>query len=95
MRDKSLDYETRRAARLAEKARIEAWAKEKVAETIKSIQDEHIDQNMREAMRRLVEYLENERKHYEDTPEAERHGHIYESVITVRDWLNRAELSHV
>jgi hypothetical protein len=48
-----------------------------------------IDQKTLEAMRRLVQYLEeSERRNYEEGPESERRGHIYESVIIVRDWLN-------
>ena len=46
-------------------------------------------QHVRDALRRVLDYtMENEEEDYENKPEAERAGHIYESLMTLREWLD-------
>ena len=50
--------------------------------------------NIRNAVRDVVNYLyEEEKKHYQDSQEAEREGHIYPALDYLRRWLEEADSS--
>jgi hypothetical protein len=50
---------------------------------------ETIPQHVREALRRVLDYaMPDEARHYGETPVAERRCHIYESLMTVNQWLD-------
>jgi hypothetical protein len=48
--------------------------------------------HVHEALRRVLAYATpDEARHYEETPVAERRGHIYECLMTVSLWLDSGE----
>jgi hypothetical protein len=54
-----------------------------------------LDAKTDRALKRLLDYLDCERRDYESRPEPERTGHIYESVELVRAWVKgRSQIFH-
>ena len=52
-------------------------------------------EEVREAVRQVVEYLhEDERKHFEGCEAADRGQHIFESLERMRRWLETADAEH-
>lgn len=50
--------------------------------------------HIRDAVREVLNYLyEEEKKHYNESQEAEREGHIYPALDYLRRWLEEANSS--
>jgi hypothetical protein len=50
-----------------------------------------LTQEMRTHIERVLDYLANERRDYGDDP---RQGHVYESVLEIRLWLDSLDRSN-